>query len=63
LPPHRSAQAVSFEVASVKQAIPQSRLPLSNFDDRIRIQVARAVYRDPVLSRYALQSVGPWRVS
>ncbi len=34
-------------------------LPLSNFDDRLRIQVARAVYGDPVLNRYALQSVGP----
>lgn len=34
-------------------------LPLSNFDNRIRGQVARAIYRDPVLSRYALQSVAP----
>ena len=34
-------------------------LPLSNFDDRLRLQVARAIYRDPVLSRYALQAVGP----
>jgi hyperosmotically inducible protein len=34
-------------------------LPLSNFDDRLRIQVARAVYGDPVLNRYALQAVGP----
>src|SRR3954451_7520091 len=34
-------------------------LPLSPFDDRLRIQVARAVYGDPVLNRYALQSVGP----
>jgi hyperosmotically inducible protein len=33
-------------------------LPLSNFDDRLRIQVARAVYSDPVLNRYALQPVG-----
>jgi hyperosmotically inducible protein len=33
-------------------------LPLSNFDDRIRLAVARAIYRDPVLSRYALQPVG-----
>ncbi len=30
-------------------------LPLSNFDDRLRIQVARAVYGDPVLTRYAIQ--------
>jgi hyperosmotically inducible protein len=34
-------------------------LPLSTFDDRLRLRVARAIYRDPVLSRYALQSVGP----
>ena len=34
-------------------------LPLSSFDDRLRLQVARAIYRDPVLSRYALQAVGP----
>ena len=34
-------------------------LPLSPFDDRLRIQVARAVYGDPVLNRYALQAVGP----
>jgi hyperosmotically inducible periplasmic protein len=29
-------------------------LPLSPNDDRLRIQVARAIYRDPVLSRYGL---------
>lgn len=29
-------------------------LPLSNMDDQLRMQVARAVYRDPVLSRYAM---------
>jgi hyperosmotically inducible periplasmic protein len=29
-------------------------LPLSNFDDRIRLQVARAIYGDPVLRRYAI---------
>ncbi len=34
-------------------------LPLSNFDDRLRIQVARAIYRDPVFTRYALQAVPP----
>ncbi len=27
-------------------------LPLSNFDNRLRLQVAQAIYRDPVLSRY-----------
>ena len=34
-------------------------LPLSPFDNRIRLQVARALYRDPVLSRYSLQGVPP----
>lgn len=34
-------------------------LPTSFFDDRLRLQIARAVYRDPVLSRYAIQSVPP----
>jgi hyperosmotically inducible protein len=34
-------------------------LPVSSFDDRIRLQVARAIYRDPVLSRYSMQAVPP----
>jgi osmotically-inducible protein OsmY len=34
-------------------------LPVSPMDNRLRFQVARAIYRDPVLSRYALQAVGP----
>jgi hyperosmotically inducible protein len=34
-------------------------LPTSFFDDRLRLQIARAIYRDPVLSRYAIQSVPP----
>ena len=34
-------------------------LPNSFFDDRLRLQVARAIYRDPVLSRYAIQAVPP----
>lgn len=29
-------------------------LPLSSMDDRLRLQVARAIYRDPSLSRYSL---------
>ncbi len=31
--------------------------PLSAFDDRIRQQVADAIYRDPALSRYRLQAI------
>lgn len=34
-------------------------LPLSPMDDRLRRQVARAIFRDPSLSRYAIQAVPP----
>lgn len=34
-------------------------LPTSFFDDRIRLQVARAIYRDPMFSRYAIQAIPP----
>ena len=34
-------------------------LPLSPMDDRLRVQVARAIFRDPVLSGYSMQPVPP----
>jgi hyperosmotically inducible protein len=34
-------------------------LPVSFNDDNLRIRVARAIYRDAVLSRYAIQTVPP----
>jgi len=34
-------------------------LPPSPMDNRLRLQVARAIYRDPVLSRYGMQPVPP----
>jgi hyperosmotically inducible protein len=34
-------------------------LPTSAFDDELRIRIARAIFRDPVLSRYAMQVVPP----
>ena len=34
-------------------------LPLSNNDDRLRLQVARAIYRDPMFTRYAIQALPP----
>src|SRR5580700_58400 len=34
-------------------------LPTSIEDDRLRRQIARAIYRDPALSRYAIQPVPP----
>jgi hyperosmotically inducible protein len=52
----RIAQRVSG-VRSITNQI--EVLPNSFFDDRIRLAVARAIYRDPVLSRYAIQAVPP----
>ncbi len=34
-------------------------LPLSTFDDRLRLQVARAIYGDTTLSRYGMQALPP----
>jgi hyperosmotically inducible protein len=34
-------------------------LPLSTFDDRLRLQVARAIYGDPVFTTYRFMSVPP----
>ena len=34
-------------------------LPLSPFDDRLRLQVARAIYGHSAFSRYAIQAVPP----
>ena len=42
-------------VASVTNEI--EVLPLSPNDNRLRLQVARAIFRDPVLSRYAMGAV------
>jgi len=42
-------------VASVTNEI--KVLPLSTFDDRLRVQVARAIYSDPTLSRYAMGAI------
>jgi len=37
-------------------------LPVSPMDNRLRLQVARAIYHDPVLSRYGWQPVPPIHV-
>ena len=36
--------------------------PVSGFDDRIRISAMRAIYRDPVLGRYASDPALPIRI-
>lgn len=37
-------------------------LPTSLFDDRLRLQIARSIYRDPSLSRYAIEAIPPIHV-
>jgi hyperosmotically inducible periplasmic protein len=37
-------------------------LPVSGFDDRIRISAVRAIYRDPALGRYASDPAKPIRI-
>jgi osmotically-inducible protein OsmY len=34
-------------------------LPISNFDDRLRWQVARAIYSDPAFTQYAIMALPP----
>jgi len=36
--------------------------PVSIFDDRLRLRAVRAIYRDPVLSRYAMDPAKPIRI-
>ncbi|MDX2031026.1 MAG: BON domain-containing protein [Blastocatellia bacterium] len=56
----RDAQRVVERIEGVDQVINKIEvLPLSNFDDRIRVAVFRAIYRQPGLNRYALQAVPP----
>ncbi len=53
------------DIDRLVQAVPGVRgisdqikvLPLSDQDDRLRLQVARAIYRDPAFTRYAMEAV------
>jgi hyperosmotically inducible periplasmic protein len=36
--------------------------PVSNFDDSVRIRAMQAIYRDPVLSKYAMDPAQPIRI-
>ena len=55
-----------FDVATmpgVKDVIENITVePVSNFDDGLRLRAARAIYRDPVLSRYASDPAHPIRI-
>jgi hyperosmotically inducible periplasmic protein len=58
-----SAFAIVTRTPGVKDVVNDVNvLPVSTFDDSIRIRTARAIYRDSVLGRYASDPVHPIRI-
>jgi hyperosmotically inducible protein len=58
-----SAVWLANNLPGVKDVVSDIKVsPTSIFDDRIRVQEARTIYRDPVLSRYAMDPGRPIRI-
>ena len=58
-----SALAIVQRTSGVKDVVSEvSVLPVSIFDDDLRIRMARAIYGDSVLGRYATDPVDPIRI-
>ncbi len=58
-----SALALANDMPGVKDVVDNIKVsPVSGFDDRIRISAMRAIYRDPVLGRYASDPARPIRI-
>jgi osmotically-inducible protein OsmY len=58
-----SALAIVARMPGVKDVVSEVNvLPVSIFDDSIRVRTARAIYRDSVLGRYATDPVDPIRI-
>jgi osmotically-inducible protein OsmY len=58
-----SAMFVASTMPGVKDVVNNiSVLPTSIYDDDIRIRATRAIYRDSVLSRYAIDPAAPIRI-
>jgi hyperosmotically inducible periplasmic protein len=58
-----SALALANYMPGVKDVVDNIKVsPVSGFDDRIRISALRAIYRDPVLGRYATDPAKPIRI-
>lgn len=50
-------------MAGVKDVVDKVTVePVSQFDDGLRLRAMRAIYRDPVLSRYAMDPASPIRI-
>jgi osmotically-inducible protein OsmY len=57
------ALAEIANMPGVKDVIDQVTIaPVSNYDDGLRLRAARAIYRDPVLSKYAIDPARPIRI-
>jgi len=58
-----SALAIIARTPGVKDVVSEVKvLPVSNFDDDLRIRTARVIYGDSVLGRYATDPVDPIRI-
>ena len=58
-----SALALVDTTPGVKDVVDNAKVaPVSFFDDDIRIRALRTIYRDPVLSRYAIDPARPIRI-
>ena len=56
----KDAERVVEKVAGVEDVVNKIEvLPLSSFDDRIRLATYRSIYRQPGLDRLALQAIPP----
>lgn len=61
--PKDSALAIVARTPGVKDVVNDVKvLPVSGFDDSIRVRTARAIYRDSVLGKYATDPVHPIRI-
>jgi len=61
--PKDSALAIVARTPGVKDVVNEVKvLPTSIFDDNLRVRMARVIYRDSVLGRYATDPVDPIRI-
>jgi osmotically-inducible protein OsmY len=62
-PDKQSALAIVQDTPGVRDVKDEINvLPLSTFDDELRVRTALAVYRDPALQKYALDPQAPIRI-
>ena len=58
-----SAERVAMQVEGVTRVVNNIEfLPVSSFDDRIRVQLVRALYTHPMFNRYGIQANPPIRI-